>query len=364
MGMRGSNIMHKFWHAKGIELGILALGLCLTSAGCQITRPCIPLGDPSIPRELAKASLPEYVIEPPDILLIDAVRVVPKPPYKIEPLDVLYLNATSFSGPISSLITVEPDGTINLGDDGSVPVAGLTLKEATAAVKERLGKRFKDPNAAKAEISVSQSRALQQIRGEHLVRPDGTIGLGTYGSVRVTGLTFTGARAAIEQHLSQYLLHPEISLDVFAYNSKVCYVIFDGGGFGQQIVRLPITGNETVLDAIAQVSGLTPVSNKHRIRLARPTAADDPNDNVLAVDWVGITTRGRAETNYQLAPGDRIYIDSDCWVAFDTRVARVLAPFERMLGFTLLGSGTVFNIAENTAGGHFVKGGGTGGNGQ
>ena len=31
-------------------------------------------------KELAKVSLPPYVIEPPDILLIDALRVVPKPP--------------------------------------------------------------------------------------------------------------------------------------------------------------------------------------------------------------------------------------------------------------------------------------------
>jgi polysaccharide export outer membrane protein len=137
-------------------------------------------------------------------------------------------------------------------------------------------------------------------------------------------------------------------------------VIFDGGGYGQQIVRLPITGNETILDAIAQVSGLTPVSNKHRIRLARPSPACAPEDQVLAVDWEAITTRGRTETNYQLQPGDRVYIDSDCWVAFDTRLARILSPFERMFGFTLLGSGTVFTIEQGTAGGKFMKNSSTG----
>src|SRR5271163_2751776 len=43
----------------------------------------------SAPTEMLKTSLPTYVIEPPDTLLIDAVKLVPKPPYKIEPLDVL-----------------------------------------------------------------------------------------------------------------------------------------------------------------------------------------------------------------------------------------------------------------------------------
>jgi len=34
-------------------------------------------------------SLPAYRIEPPDVLLIDAVRMAPKAPYYIQPLDIL-----------------------------------------------------------------------------------------------------------------------------------------------------------------------------------------------------------------------------------------------------------------------------------
>jgi hypothetical protein len=83
----------------------------------------------------------------------------------------------------------------------------------------------------------------------------------------------------------------------------------------------------------------------------------------MPVDWVAITTRGRTETNYQLLPGDRLYVKADCWAEFDTRLARVLAPFERVFGFTLLGSGTVFTIQRNTAAGKFDKSTATGGGG-
>src|SRR5262249_57085040 len=134
-----------------------------------------------------------------------------------------------------------------------------------------------------------------------------------------------------------YLQRPQVSVDVLAYNSKVFYVVFDGGGNGEQVVRLPITGNETVLDAISQVNGLPPVSSTHRIWVARPGAPDAPCDQVLAVNWRAITTRGRTETNYQLLPGDRIYVQAQPLVATHTYLARLFSPMERVLRLTPLG---------------------------
>src|SRR5262249_1647894 len=157
----------------------------------------------------------------------------------------------------------------------------------------------------------------QQVRGEHLVRPDGTISLGTYGAVYVTGLTLPQAKAAIEKHLSQCLLHPEISLDVFAYNSKVFYVITDGAGFGQQVFTLPSTGNETVLDALSRINGLPAVASKRRIWLARPGPPELGCDQILPIDWMAITQGGSTCTNYQVFPGDRIYVKADCLITLD-----------------------------------------------
>jgi polysaccharide export outer membrane protein len=319
----------------------IALLACVQTFGCFHIIPVTQPVDAAVPRELSKVILPEYVIEPPDILLIDAVRVVPKPPYKIEPLDTLLINVPNAfeKEPILGLYGVDSDGSVNLGFSyGTVNVVGLTISEAKNAIEKHLKAAIKEPQVV---VSQGQSRAVEQIRGDHLVRQDGTISLGIYGSVQVVGMTINTAKAAIENHLSAYLQKPEVSVDVSAFNSKVYYVIFDGGGNGQQIVRLPTMGNETVLDAIATVNGISPVSSKHRVFISRPSPGDVNGRQILPVDWEEVTMGGLTGTNYQLLPGDRVYVQADPWITFDTRVARVLNLFTLILGFTLLGNGTI-----------------------
>jgi polysaccharide export outer membrane protein len=324
----------------------MLVALLLCSLGCSHT---VHLAEAdirhsSLPRELDKQTLTDYVIEPPDILLIDAISIIPKPPYRVAPGDVLLIQVPDAfkTEPISGPFSVEPDGSINLGlAYGSVQVAGKTIPEAQAAIVKQLDEGPAALKNPKALVALAQSRAMQQIRGQHLVTPDGSVRLGLYGSVRIAGMTVNQARAEIEAHLRRYLQDPEISLDVAAYNSKIYYVIFDGGGAGQQIVRLPVTGNDTVLDAIAQAGGLTAVSSTDQIWVARPAPADSPCDQVMPVDWCGITTRGRTATNYQLMPGDRIYVKANPLITLDTALARAISPIERLFGIVLLGTTTV-----------------------
>lgn len=210
----------------------------------------------------------------------------------------------------------------------------------------RLKKVLKNPQVS---VSLAQSRGSQQIRGDHLVRPDGTISLGLYGSVNVVGMTLQNAKLAIEQHLSQYLYKPEVSVDVYAYNSKVYYVITDGGGAGEQVIRVPATGNETVLDAISQINGLPAVASKERIWIARPAPVSQSPDQILPVDWCGITRSGQTATNYQVMPGDRIYVMAQPLITTDTYLARLIAPVERIFGIILLGNNAIqsFNVNNN-----------------
>lgn len=57
------------------------------------------------------------------------------------------------------------------------------------------------------------------------------------------------------------------------------------------------------------------------------------------MDWNAIVQGAQPETNYQILPGDRIYVKADQMIALDTAVAKITAPLERVLGFTILGNG-------------------------
>jgi polysaccharide export outer membrane protein len=325
--------------------------------GCMF----IPCGRPvptaNVPRELVKVAQPSYVLEPPDIVLIDAVRLIPKSPYHIEPLDALLIRVTgTLKEPIEGIYAVDPDGTVNLGFSyGNVRVAGMSIQEARKEIENHLKTILTNPSVL---VSLAQSRGLQLIRGDHLIRPDGTVGLGLYGGVYVAGMTIQQARTAIEEHLKQFMDNPQISLDVFAYNSKVYYIVFDGGGFGEQVYKLPLTGNETVLDALSNVFGLPVVAAKRRIWVARPAPAGSSCDQVLPVDWHAITQRGETDTNYQMMPGDRIFVQAERIISFNTELQRLIAPIEQLFGVSLLGAGTISALRLRPGGGGAGGGGG------
>jgi polysaccharide export outer membrane protein len=360
----GSEVNHgsHVARARGLCTGSIARLLALAAVllqttGCNIYgRPqrattqqamldaqCPP--DPSrMPaKELAKITLPAYVIEPPDILLIDALRVVPKPPFKVQSFDTLQVivEGTLLEQPINGLYVVEPGGMLDLGPSyGKVMVGNLSLDEAQDAVFKHLKRVLKEPQVS---LTLAQAAGQQQIAGEHLVGPDGTINLGTYGNVYVTGLTLAEAKMAIEKQLAEYLDAPLVSVDVFAYNSKVYYVVTEGAGYGDNIARFPVTGNETVLDAIAQINGISRLSSKD-IWIARPAPSGVGCDQILPVDLESIMKGGSTATNYQILPGDRVFIAQDQWVAADSIIGKITAPFERIFGFTLLGTSLVQQI--------------------
>jgi protein involved in polysaccharide export with SLBB domain len=333
-------------HRIAVAWAISLASTMVASSGCTaLLAPTSPYPAPppdpsphsSVPRELDKVSLPPYVIEPPDILFLQAVKIVPKSPHKIEPFDALLVRVLGAlpDQPIADGFYVDPDGKIDLGPSyGTVKVVGLTVDESQAAIQRHLSQVLEDPEVT---VSLALSSGAQQIVGEHLVGPDGRVNLGTYGSVYVSGSTIEQARADIEQQLSNFLEGPQVVVDIFSYNSKKYYVITQGAGFGDSVDEAPITGNETVLDAIARIGGLSRVSSK-KIWIARPAPNGVGCEQVLLVKWDDISRGASTATNYQLLPGDRLFIAEDPYVRFDNAIGRLTAPFERLFGFVSLGA--------------------------
>ena len=242
-------------------------------------------------------------IEPPDVLLIETVnniRPASAPVHVGEALLVQVNRTIPLSQMEEICVGAVQDHQRSVHDRiGWISESGPRVRQGTgrrsaagshsAASRSHLRHVLTNPQVL---VTLPAPQNKQFVAGPHLVRPDGTVGLGVYGSVYVTGLTLQQARTQIEQHLSQYIYRPEVSLDVLAYNSKVYYVITDGGGAGEQVYRIPSTGNETVLDAIAGINGLPAVASKGSIWIARPSPNQCTPDQVLTMDWNAIAQGG------------------------------------------------------------------------
>ena len=78
--------------------------------------------------------------------------------------------------------------------------------------------------------------------------------------------------------------------------------------------------------------------------VARPGSNESGGDQILPVDWLAISQRGDVTSNYQLLPGDRVFVSEDKLVALDTTLAKIVSPIERLFGIVLLGTSTAQNL--------------------
>jgi polysaccharide export outer membrane protein len=175
--------------------------------------------------------------------------------YRVEPGDVLAVEPADFNSPVRlpSDQTVLPDGYIELGRYGRLYAAGKTVEEIEAEVQPLVDRAHADDESAEEATT----------------------------------------------EISVRLLQPE---------SKVYYVLGEVNSAGS----FPLQGRETVLDAIVQAGGLSDRANRHRIILSRPTPAGSCRI-VLPVCYKQIVQLGDTTTNYQIRPGDRIYVPSLTW---------------------------------------------------
>jgi polysaccharide export outer membrane protein len=258
--------------ARRAWLWPLAL-LAAVSTGCQTVRtPEEQIAASNIPTELSKTSMPEYIVEPPDLIVVEVLEALP-------------------GRPISGERLVRPDGTISLDFYGKVYVAGLTTQEIKEKIVIHLRKYIND-----------------EVLGLVEVDPD------------------TGEPTPVPPAESD-----RVFVDVTAYNSKVYYVQGDVLAPG----RLYITGNETVLDAINYAGGLAPTASVPNIRLVRPAPPGTCCEQVLPVNYAAIVNVGDTTTNYQLMPGDRLVVMRDPIVRGTIFLDRIAAPFNTVVNSVL-----------------------------
>jgi polysaccharide biosynthesis/export protein len=212
----------------------------------------------------ALQSLGDYVIEPPDVILVEVLEALP-------------------GRPISGERLVRPDGKISLGFYGDVYVAGLTVTEAKEKIVLHLRQYLNDDI-----LGLTKEGDGKEIEGEVPV-----------SRLRNTDVVF---------------------VEVKLFNSKIYYI--------QGAVLLPgmlsVTGHETVLDAINYAGGLSPQADHDHVVLYRK----EKNGSLrrLPIDIEQITMGDDPTTNYQILPGDRLVIPFKPGTGSDDEQARGERP--------------------------------------
>lgn len=266
------------------------------------------------------------------------MKLVPRPSYRIGQNDALKIDVLGAmpKQPIHGLFNVENDGIVTLGPAyGVFRVLGLTVEEAEVEITRSLRLILSHPVVT---VQLSRSATVEQLTNQYPVEPDGVINLRSYGMVDVTGKTVAEAREAVLARLSQYFDSPQVGVDVLQYNSNSYCIITEALGGRGNMWRFPITGNETVLDAIGRLVTVSRLSSK-TMWVARPMPEKCGQEQILPVEWRDIT-QGLTATNYQLMPGDRLYIVDDSLVAMDRFIGKFTTPINRLLGISSLGADT------------------------
>jgi protein involved in polysaccharide export with SLBB domain len=143
-----------------------------------------------------------------------------------------------------------------------------------------------------------------RLPADQRVMVDGTIDLGEFGRLVVAGMTVEQIEAAVEARIeSVQNKRQAVNVRLLEANAAQVYVLGEVGS----PAAYPITGRETVLDAILLAGGLSSRASPCDIVLVRPTGPCDCRV-VLPVCYRQITQLGDTTTNYQLQPGDRIYV--------------------------------------------------------
>ena len=324
-------------------LAVLATCMLVAATGCHsidfydqtLQGPVPPPMEP--PRELSMMCLPSYQIEPPDIVQIEMIKQIPLPPYRTEAHDALMISVvgTLLDQPINDFYRIDGEGNVDLGPAyGKLRLAGMTIEETQRAITEHLSQILRAPEVS---VQLEEASGVQQLTGVYPIGPDGSVNLRQYGRVHLAGKTIAEAKVALEGHLAQFFDSPEVGINVAEYRSKVYYIIAEGAGLDESVVREQITGNETVLDALTVVGGRPQLSSKD-IWIARPAPGGFGCEQILPVDYDAITRGGSSATNYQMLPGDRLFVAEDRLLAATNFVSKFTTPIQRVLGVASLGT--------------------------
>jgi protein involved in polysaccharide export with SLBB domain len=142
-----------------------------------------------------------------------------------------------------------------------------------------------------------------EFSGRFEIDPAGRIDLGDYGKMRIEGRTLREIAELIGAEIG---VNPDaIRVHVEAYRSQ--HLVLFGEVIGWQR-SVPYQGQETVLDLLKRVGGITPGAEPRDVYVVRPHLGESQRPEVIHIDLHAIVVKNDPRTNVRLLPFDQIYV--------------------------------------------------------
>ncbi len=151
------------------------------------------------------------------------------------------------------------------------------------------------------------SQAYPTVAGPHLIGPDGTVNLGSFGSQFVAGMTIDQAERVLRDAVTRHVPITRFRVSVHAsYGNEYSVVVLKDRGICH-LSSFPFNGNETVLDAARRVEDAAGFSNPS-VWVIRDASNGSGSQQVVHVDWDSSTGGSSNTSSVKVFPKDRIFI--------------------------------------------------------
>jgi protein involved in polysaccharide export with SLBB domain len=158
------------------------------------------------------------------------------------------------------------------------------------------------------------------------VGPDGRIDLGQFGKPRVEGQTLPEIVAIVAHHVG--VQSTDVQVQVAQFRSQ--QLILFGQVVGWQRA-VPYQGQETVLDVLKRVGGITPGAEPQEVYVVRSHISEGHRPEVFHVDLDAIVLKHDYSTNLRVEPYDQIYVGETRQARIDRFVPPWLRPIYQAL---------------------------------
>jgi polysaccharide export outer membrane protein len=142
-----------------------------------------------------------------------------------------------------------------------------------------------------------------ELSAKYLIGPDGRIDLGDCGTLRLEGRSLPEVARLIADETGQPTAGVQVRVAV--YRSQ--FVLLSGQVVGWQRT-VPYQGQETVLDLLQRVGGITPGAEPGDVYVVRAHLGDNQRPEMFHVDLKAIVMKRDDTTNIRLMPFDQVYV--------------------------------------------------------